>query len=516
MNESNQRKTGAVLSYAQMGLNIIVGLVYTPLMLRALGQSEYGLYNTVASTISTLGLLNLGFNSGYIRYYAKYKRENDSESIYRLNGLFILIFSVIGIISLICGLFISNNLNIIFSSGLSIEEYKTAKVLTIIMTINLSVSFPMSVFGNIISANEKFVFLKAMNMLKTILSPALILPLLLMGYKSIVMVSVSTVISIATDGCFLFYIVKTLKQKFWFDHFEKGLFKSLFIYTSFIAVNMFVDQINWNIDKLLLARYKGTVAVAVYSVGYSLHSYYHMFSTSIQGVFTPKIHNIINQYKDDRNTRNKAVTDLFIRVGRIQFYIMSLIASGFVFFGKEFIQIWAGEGYQEAYYVALLLMLPAMIPLIQNLGIEIQRALNKHQFRSVSYIIMAIINFVISIILCQRYGPIGCAVGTALSLIIANGIIMNVIYYRAIGIDVVLFWKNIFRISIGMLPPIIFFLIIKHYFQFDNIISLALGIIVYSLTYCLSFWKLSFNDEEKKLVVSAFVRIPFIKKKNKG
>ena len=71
---SNQLKAGALLSYVQMALNIIINLAYVPLMIRALGQNEYGLYNTVSSTIATLSLLSLGFGSGYIRYFAIYKK----------------------------------------------------------------------------------------------------------------------------------------------------------------------------------------------------------------------------------------------------------------------------------------------------------------------------------------------------------------------------------------------------------------------------------------------------------
>ena len=91
---SNQLKIGALLSYVQMLLNIIIGLLYTPIMIRLLGQSEYGLYNTVASTISMLTILTLGFNSSYVRYYSKYKKDNDNQNIYKLNGLFIIIFSI--------------------------------------------------------------------------------------------------------------------------------------------------------------------------------------------------------------------------------------------------------------------------------------------------------------------------------------------------------------------------------------------------------------------------------------
>ena len=81
--EVSQIKIGSILSYLQIALNIIIGFTYTPIMIRLLGQSEYGLYNTVSSTISMLSILNLGFSSGYIRYYAKYKKENNENPIHR-------------------------------------------------------------------------------------------------------------------------------------------------------------------------------------------------------------------------------------------------------------------------------------------------------------------------------------------------------------------------------------------------------------------------------------------------
>ena len=124
----NQLKWGSILSYAQMGLGILVGLIYTPVMLRLLGQSEYGLYNTVSSTISMLGLLNLGFNSGYIRYFAKYKLNKDTESIWKLNGLFLIIFTVIGMIALLCGLYLTFHLEMVFKTGLTEREYEVARI----------------------------------------------------------------------------------------------------------------------------------------------------------------------------------------------------------------------------------------------------------------------------------------------------------------------------------------------------------------------------------------------------
>ena len=358
----NQLKAGAIISYLQMAIQILIGLVYTPVMIRLLGQSEYGLYNTVASTISMLSVLRLGFNNSYIRYYSIYKKRNDTKAIDCLNGLFITIFSFIGIITFVCGIFLTNHLSIVFSDGLTTSEYGIARVLMILLTINLAISFPMSVFSNIISAHEKFVFLKCLEIIKNVVGPMVTLPLLLMGFRSIAMVSVSLIVSLITDICYVIYVFLVLKNRFSFNKTEKGLFSDLFAYTVFIAIELIVDQINWNIDKVLLARYKGTVMVAVYSVGYSLYTYYQTFSSSISGVFTPRIHKIVNSGISIENQRTE-LTELFTKVGRIQFLILALIASGVVFFGKFFIvRIWAGRGYEDSYIVALLLIIYCVNP----------------------------------------------------------------------------------------------------------------------------------------------------------
>ena len=65
----SQKKAGVVLSYASQAVQIISGLIYTPIMLRILGQSEYGLYQLVYSVVSYLGLLSMGFNASYMRFY---------------------------------------------------------------------------------------------------------------------------------------------------------------------------------------------------------------------------------------------------------------------------------------------------------------------------------------------------------------------------------------------------------------------------------------------------------------
>lgn len=503
--QKNQLKYGAILSYAQMALGIIIGLLYTPYMIRMLGKSEYGLYSTVSSTISMLTILNLGLNAGYIRYFAMYKVDKDNDSIDQLNGLYLAIFSIIGLIALVCGLFMAFNLDLIFSEGLTPDEYIIARILAILTTINMAVSFPASTFSTIISAHEKFVVLKTLAMIRTALTPAIMLPILYYGYKSIVMVTVTVILSFIVDISYYIYCKKILKIKFRFNGLDKTLIINLFTYTFFIALNSVIDQLNWNTDKCVLARFNGTAAVAVYSVAYTLIMFFINISTSISSVFTPRIHAFINGEKNDPEKLQKNLTDLFVKIGRIQFLLVALVVSGFWLFGRQFIFYWVGVEYEDSYYIMLIFMISLFIPLIQNLGIEIQRALNRHQFRSIVYLITAIGHLILSIMICQKYGAIGCAVGNAISLLIGPGLVINIFYHKRCYINIYAFWKNIFKMAIGLILPVAFMLLAKEYINFDTIPVYISGIFVYTVIYCISMWLFAMNDYEKSL-------IPFFKK----
>ena len=261
----------------------------------------------------------------------------------------------------------------------------------------------------------------------------------------------------------------------------------------FVFLGEIVDEINWNVDKFILGRISGTVAIAVYGVASQISMYYRQFSTAISSVFVPRINKIVAVDKDD----NKNLTELMIRVGRIQYIILGLIATGFAFVGKSFCVLWAGPEYMESYYIALLLILPVTIPLIQNIGSNALVAKNKHKFRSVLYFFISLFNVVFSIPLCIMWEGLGAAIGTAVAIIIGNGFIINW-YYHKLGLNIFAFWKSIFSLSKGMIIPIVFGVCIIIFDLPCTWLVLFLSIFVYSMVYLVSMYFFGFNDEEKE------------------
>ena len=488
-----------------MFLGAVISIAYTPFMLRTLGQSEYGLYNLASSIISYLTLLNFGFGSSYIRFYSRYKKNDDNDNIARLNSLFLIVFSIMGLLALFGGIVLAQNVKLIFNDGLNAAELEHVKVLMYILSFSMCLSFPASIFTTYTTSQEKFVAQKLLSMIKTVVTPLTMVLILMMGYKSIGMVIITFFITSAVDIFNASFCLKKLRMKFLFKKLNFRVLYEVAGFSIFIALNSIIDQINWNVDKLIIGRYRGTVGVAVYGISAQLNVLYMQFSSSISSVFTPRIHKLITEKQS-----HQIVTEIFTKVGRIQFIILALVSSGLVLFGKPFIFLWAGEEYADSYYIALLLIIPVTVPLIQNLGIEIQRAYNMHRFRSIIYIIMALVNVIISIPLCIYYGGIGNAVGTAISLIIANGFIMNVYYHVKLHIDMKYFWLQIIKVLPSIVIPIFVGSLLSKYINCYSLKYLLICIILYVVVYIISVWFLGMNEYEKGIISKPVNRIKLI------
>lgn len=497
----SQRKVGVILSYGSEAIQILTGLIYTPIMLRILGQSEYGLYQLVYSIVSYMNLFSLGFGSSYMRFYSRYKARNDHEEIARLNGMFLTIFTVIAIICIACGIVLLTNIETVLGGGLTETELATARILMIFMVMNMAVSFPASVFNCYITSQEQFVFQKGLVFLQRILNPFLALPLLLMGYGSIGMVSVTTLLTFSTFFSSVWYCIIKLKMKFMFKGFRFTFLKEMWTFTFFIFLNQIIDQINWNLDKFLLGRMVGTAGVAIYSLGAQINTMYMQFSTSISNVFVPKVNQIVAETND-----NKTLSELFSRIGRVQFIILSLVLSGFVVFGKPFMIFWGGAGYEESYGIALLLIGPATVPLIQNMGLEIQRAKNMHKARSVVYLAVVLANVGLSVYLIRTLGVSGAAIGTAVSVTAGTIVFMNWYYHFRIGLDIVMFWKNIAKLIPAVLLSLMFGMVMRRFVAIHNVMILGICICVYTLVFGLAIWFLGMNQYEKQLFSNIFNR----------
>lgn len=494
MKEVNEVKAGAILSYASIFATIIIGLIYTPIMLRLLGQSEYGLYSLIGSVVGYLSILDLGLGNAIVRYTARNRVIGDRESEARLNGMFVALYCVIGLVTVIIGTILYLNLDNMFEATLSAFELQKAKIMTLLLIFNFAVSFPLGVFGSIIQAYEKFVFFKLLAIARTLLNPLIILPLLLWGYGAVAMVVVQTVLNLAVLLVNMVYCLRVLNVKIYFGQYDWALLKEIAGYSFFIFLNIIVDKVYWSTGQFILGIVSGTVLVAIYAIAMQLTTMYIMFSTAVSGVLLPRITMMVAN-----DASSEALSEMMVRIGRVQYVVMALILSGFILFGQAFINLWAGENYREAYHIVLLVMIPITVPLIQNTGILILQAKNRQGFRSVVYLAIAVMNIAASIPLAKMWGGLGCALATGVSLLIGNVIIMNIYYHRKIHLNIPMFWKNIIRMSVPVALAMGCGYGINMFINQSGFLGLGLKIVMFSVVYVVLMWLWGLNSYEKDL-----------------
>lgn len=493
----SQLKIGALLSYGVLALQNLVGLVYTPFMLRMMGKSEYGLYSIAASIVAYLTVLDLGFGNAIVRYTAKYRAEGKQEEQHKMFGMFFLLYCLIGIVVFIAGGVLYLNAEKIFDASMTVSELSRTKVILALMVANLAITFPFSLFGSIITAYEQFVFQKVVNIVRIVLNTATMIVLLYLGYKAVAMVVVATIFNVLTLSLNFWYCKSRLGVKLKFGHFQWGFLKEVSIYSFWIFLNAIMDRVYWSTGQFVLGAFVGTAAVAVFAVAIQFETMYMSFSTAISGVFLPKVTAMTVNDSD-----GKAISDLFIKTGRIQYCIMVLILSGFFLFGKQFIQLWAGSGYEESYTIAMIFFVPLTIPLIQNLGITILQARNQMKFRCILYFVIAMISLGLQIPLAKYYGGVGCACAIAGALVLGQIIVMNVYYQVKQKINIVKFWIEIAKMSFVPAALTIGGYFALQHFATDNWISLGVGIFAYLVVYLPLFFMLSMNKFERDLVLN--------------
>ncbi|WP_192797359.1 oligosaccharide flippase family protein [Psychrobacillus glaciei] len=488
----NQIRIGAILSYFSIFLTFIVGLIYTPILIRWLGQSDYGLYSLVLAFTSYLSLMDMGVGNAIVRYIARNRAIGDSKTESDLIGQFLRFFLGISVLTLIVGFIICIKVPDIFRNSLENSDIRTAQIMIIILTISFALSFILNVYSAVLQAYERFAFLKLSSIIRIVLVPIITIIALATGGSLISMTVITTSVNIIILIIGYLYCKKIIGIKVTFSPIEQDLKKEIFIYAFLILLTSIADKIYWQTDQVLLGILKNPEVVAVYAVAIQFVMIFMTLSVALSSLFLPKLSKIVTE----KNHITK-LNELFISISRFQFFVLALAFSGFIIFGKEFIILWAGSSYEQAFTIVIILMIPFFFDLVQNTGLVILQAKGLYLFRTISLVICSILNIIISIPLIEQYGSTGTAIVTAIFIAVGNVILLNYYYYYKIGLDIKLYWKNIIRIMLPLLVLVILFYKIKFNFNLETV-GLFVSMFLYMILYIITIYSLCLNTLEKK------------------
>lgn len=441
-NRSKQYFFGAILSYAAIAFNIIAGLLYIPWMIRIIGDDQYALF-TLAMSVINLFLIDLGIGASVTKFLSNYYAGKQYKEADKFLGIVYKVFFCITAVIAICFFVFYILIDGIYQK-LTLTEIATFKDLFIIIAVYSVFSFPFTTFDGILMANEKYIELKMCNFGQKLVSTALIIVFLSLGGQVYTLVLVNVISNLLF--IFVKYIIIKQKTAVKIDISEKSivLIRQLLSFSIWITVMSIAGRLIFNVMPTMISAIVGSVSVTIFSLASSLEGYVYSFSEAINGMFLPKISRILVEY----DSANK-IAELAGRIGKLHVYTLGPIFIGFVCFGRQFVLLWMGEGYDLVYICAVLLIFPSMIdvPLqVARVSLLVMDIVKEQAFVQIG---MAFINIVLSLILLSTVGVVGAAIAVCISYLVRT-LGMLILYKRHLQISL----KQYFKTSYGRWIPI--------------------------------------------------------------
>lgn len=492
-NSNSQIKLGAIISYTAILFNIIAGFIYTPWLVKQIGQSDYGLY-TLAMSVIAFFLMDFGISGTISRFISLYRAKGEEKKVGNLLGITYKLYLIIDIFIFIALLIIFIFIQNIFVQ-LTIEEINKFRIIFLIVGGYSLISFPFMPLNGILMSYEKFINLKLFELIQKILSILLVIIVLTLGKGLYALVIVNAAVNISILLFKLMYINNNIDIKVNLRYKDKKLLKEIFNFSIWMTVISIAQRLIINISPTILGMFSGSMQISVFAIGVSLEGYTWTFANALNGLFLPKVTRMAINEQD-----NSSIVDLMIKVGRVQLAVVGIIMVGLFSMGKEFITIWMGNSFQSSYYVAIFLIGPGLITLTQEIAYNYLVAINEVKYRAYDFIGSAVISIVLSVVLTPKYGAIGAALSAGIGIFIGHVIIMNIIYYKVFKLDILRFFKEChLKMAFPLIISLIVGILLQKYIPVNNLVLFSIKAMSLSIIYAILMWKVGLNHYEKGL-----------------
>ena len=438
------RSMGLILSYINTFLSMICGLFLSSFLLRQLGDTDYGIYQTMSSFANYLVLLEFGTGTVLSRNLVASKTRGESklQAEKNISTIWTIMSALAGLILLVSVAFYCAIPNI-YANTLSGEQIVLGRNIFVLIVIFLLASFISQTLNGIALAYEHYTFSSAVSIVKLILRTGL-LAALISGYRQAILIAVVDAgLGVAIAVFSYCYCRRAFKVKINFRNFDKMILKASLPLCLAIFLQAIVNQSNNIVGKFILGVMSGPEDVALYSVSLYVFGIFSSLSTIPVSMYVPQVTKTVLE-----GAEGLPLTKTLVQPCRLIVLISGSILFGFIACGRQFVEIVYGREYLLAWLMALLLIIPSFLNMSNAVVLNVLDAKNKRIIRS--YILMATtaLNLIMTIFGIKYFGIVAAAAATGIATLI-QVIIMNIYYQKAIGIKVMYLFRNIYK---GIIP----------------------------------------------------------------
>ena len=494
----NGRRKGIAISYIYTILNTILGLFMSAYIIRMMGQTEYGVYQTMTSFATYLALFQFGTGSIMTRNISLCKKDSSEYELYKKNTSTIWTVAVIQVmIIVVISLLFYQMIDTIYQKSMTSEEISYGKLLFLIVVVKLILTFLIQVLNGIILGCEHYSMSSVVQLIFLIVRTVLVAVLLTLRPFAIYLVLIDSLLTLMMFGYTCFYCKKHLLASFSIKYFDKKIFMDAMPLAVALFMQSIINMANGNVDKFAIGVLMSPEAVSVYSIGMFIYSTFSSLTTIPISMYMPKV---ASDMRDGK--RGDELTKTLIQPCRLIFLIGGTVLFGFLTIGRQFINIVYGNDYREAWTIAIVVMVPMLINMSNGVLVNVLDILNKRIIRSLFLLITTLGNIILTVLWIKSWGMVGAAVATAICTFIGQDILLNIYYDRVINIKIGYLFRETMRgilfclVTASIISYLAICRVSSQYVQF------FLGGIVFCIAMITQMLGFGANEEEKKMIIA--------------
>ncbi|BCR05280.1 polysaccharide biosynthesis protein [Desulfuromonas versatilis] len=483
--------------------NIILSVVSVfflyPFCVQVLGEEQYGIWLLISSITGYFALLQLGVPLANVRFISKYYARGEMEKVNEVVSSNFLFFSISGAVVFICGIGIAFLIDVVFQ--VPPEFRRVARLATIIVSLNVALSFSFEVFEGLLHGLQKFVYF---NMVKNLLLLVrVVLTFVVLKYENGMLVLGELLMGVTLLQAAFFYIFVRFKHpeiRIRKKYFNFDVFKMVAGYSFYVLLFQFASKISFNTSSMVVGSVISVQAIVFFTIANNFIIYFMQLVSGVSNAIMPRV----SQF--DALNKKSGLQDIYLKYSRLTAFIVVPVCFGLFIFGGDFIALWMGERYREVSgNILSVLTLSSLFFLVQR-GVAFPILMGTSHLRFPTFLMAgtALLNLLLSLWWGSVYGLYGVAWGmTVPNFVNTVGLIWYTCRVLKVPVRDYLFRGVLIPLSAGIFFSIPGLLVhraisIDSYLKFSGMIFVS--VVVY-LICCFAFYM---DTEGRKEVFRKF------------
>lgn len=450
-------------------ITTICAFVWTVLIARYLGVSDYGIMNFAVSFTGIIALtMDFGISTHIIRHIA-----TDYDSAPKYLGNAIPLKSVFSFFTMLLAL--------IILILLRCDEFTIQ--ITLLFTLERIFMSMIGLFNGSLQAVEEGKYQAIGN---TLLNTLLLIFILISIFCNFGLYGITLAYLIANliVVIFQYFAVKKRVSKPKFE-LDRDFCKKITLYSIPFALTSFFSIIYSSIDMVMLTHMVSSYANGIYSAAYKLIS---VFSTFF-GVYSAVIFPVMSRfYKNEKNL----LTISFEKSIKYLLLIVIPLSFSIIVYSQDIIILFFGREYLAASSVLNILLWTISLSFIDGVSMNLLNASHKEKYVTITFTIAAIFNTILNIFIIPKYSYNGAAITTVVSELLICFLFLYSIYKLGVRPNKKIY-LDLFKIFIASVILYYSLLVLN----LNMWVALPVGIIIYFVIIILMK---TFDDDDKYII----------------